>query len=180
MSSIIIALSKSEDSKRIRDILQRYGLEPTVICTTGSSVVSRLHQLESGVLICGSRLSDMHYTQLLEYMPEYFEMVLIGSAATLESREVMDINTLRIPFKTGELVHLVESLLIELERKLKKKRRMPKKRSEEEQACIDKAKALLMEQKHMTEQEAFRYIQKCSMDSGTGMVEMAQMVLMMN
>ena len=29
----------------------------------------------------------------------------------------------------------------------------------------------------MTEEEAHRYIQKCSMDSGTNMVEMAKMVL---
>ena len=31
----------------------------------------------------------------------------------------------------------------------------------------------------MTEQDAYRYIQKCSMDSGTNMVETAQMILLM-
>jgi len=38
---------------------------------------------------------------------------------------------------------------------------------------------LLMERNHMTEQEAFRYIQKSSMDSGTNMVETAQMILLL-
>ena len=42
---------------------------------------------------------------------------------------------------------------------------------------IDKAKALLMERNNMTEEEAHRYLQKCSMDSGTNMVETAQMVI---
>ena len=44
---------------------------------------------------------------------------------------------------------------------------------------VDEAKKLLIERNHMTEEEAHRYIQKCSMDSGTNMAEMAQMVLSM-
>ena len=36
-----------------------------------------------------------------------------------------------------------------------------------------------MSRNHMTEQEAHKYIQKCSMDSGTNMTETAQMVLAM-
>ena len=34
-----------------------------------------------------------------------------------------------------------------------------------------------MERNHLTEEEAYRYIQKCSMDSSTSMVETAQMIL---
>ena len=42
---------------------------------------------------------------------------------------------------------------------------------------INEAKALLMSRNNMTEEEAHRYIQKCSMDSSTNLVETAQMVL---
>ena len=42
---------------------------------------------------------------------------------------------------------------------------------------IRQAKALLMERNNMTEEEAHRYLQKCSMDNGTNMVETAQMIL---
>ena len=38
---------------------------------------------------------------------------------------------------------------------------------------------LLMARNHMTEEEAHRYLQKTSMDSGTNLVETAQMVLSM-
>ena len=51
--------------------------------------------------------------------------------------------------------------------------------TKEEQNYINNAKWVLMERNHMTEQEAFRYIQKSSMDSGTNMVETAQMILLM-
>ena len=59
---------------------------------------------------------------------------------------------------------------------------MPKVRSEKEQKMIDAAKKLLMDRNSMTEEEAHRYMQKCSMDSGTNLVETAEMVfaLMMN
>ena len=50
-------------------------------------------------------------------------------------------------------------------------------RSERETRLIEKAKELLMERNNMSETEAHRYIQKCSMDSGTNMVETAQMVI---
>lgn len=44
---------------------------------------------------------------------------------------------------------------------------------------IERAKALLMEKKSMTEIQAHKYLQKCSMDSGRSIVESAQMILMM-
>ena len=42
---------------------------------------------------------------------------------------------------------------------------------------IEQAKALLMERHHMTEPEAHKYLQKCAMDSGTGLLETAEMVI---
>ena len=44
---------------------------------------------------------------------------------------------------------------------------------------IERAKALLMEKKSMTEIHAHIYLQKISMDSGRSIVESAQMILMM-
>lgn len=59
----------------------------------------------------------------------------------------------------------------------KKRRQQPKQRSEEERMIVAQAKNLLMERNNMTEEEAHRYIQKCSMDSGTNLIETAQMVM---
>ena len=63
------------------------------------------------------------------------------------------------------------------ERIRRRRRSRPKERSREEQDIITEAKTLLMERNNMTESEAHRYIQKCSMDSGTNLVETAQMVI---
>lgn len=178
MGSIIVAFPKLEDAKHISDILRRCGLETAAIYTSASKVLSTVHQLDSGVVICGRRLSDMHYTQLAEYLPEYFEMLLISSKTTLEECPP-GIMTLGMPFRTADLIGTVEMMLAQQARRLKKRKSVPKKRTEREQNYINNAKWLLMERNHMTEQEAFRYIQKCSMDSGTNMVETAQMILLL-
>lgn len=178
MGSIIVALPNPRDAKRISEVLKRRGMETTAICTTAANVLSKVHQLDSGIVICGSRFPDMHYTQIAEYLPDCFEMLLIASAATLENCP-RDIMALEFPIRPNDLLSTVEMMLMQQHRRLKKLKAAPKKRTEQEQNYINNAKWLLIERNHMTEQEAFRYIQKCSMDSGTNMVETAQMILLM-
>ena len=64
-------------------------------------------------------------------------------------------------------------------RRRKKVRAKPKQRAEAEKKILWEAKSILMERNHMTEEEAHRYIQKCSMDSGTSLTETAEMVISM-
>ena len=54
---------------------------------------------------------------------------------------------------------------------------MPKTRSNEDEELLTKAKRLLMERNQLTEEEAHHYVQKRSMESGTGLVEVAQMII---
>lgn len=82
-----------------------------------------------------------------------------------------------MPLKVHDLVGTLEMIVQAQARRKKKLRQQPKQRNEKERAVIDQAKALLMERNSMTEEEAHRYIQKCSMDSGTNMYETAQMVI---
>jgi response regulator NasT len=59
----------------------------------------------------------------------------------------------------------------------KKRRSQPKARSEEERQLLRQAKGVLMERNGLSEEEAHRYIQKRSMDNGTGLVETAEMII---
>lgn len=177
MSSIIVAMPRQEDAKKIRDILKSRGMETAALCTTASQVLARVHDLDAGVVICGRLFPDMHYSQLAEYLPKYFVMVLLSANQTPDARED-NVVMVQMPFRTSDLTGTVEMVLGQLHRRLKKKAG-PAIRSQADRKDIDAAKKLLMERNHMTEPEAFRYIQKCSMDSGTNMVEMAQMILLM-
>lgn len=178
MGSIIIALPKIADSKHIADILRRYGTETALICTAGSTVLSKAHELEGGLVICSERLKDMHCTELMDYLPAGFDVLLLvpESAAGMCPRDVM---TLTFPLRAADLVGTVEMMLSQQRRRRKRTPGIPKSRTWQEQNYINNAKMVLMERNNMSESEAFRYIQKSSMDSGTNMVETAQMILLM-
>ena len=89
------------------------------------------------------------------------------------------IMSVAMPLKVQDLLNTLEMMAAGVERKRKKRKAMPKVRSDEDRKVLDEAKVLLMERNGMTEEEAHRYIQKCSMDSGTNLVETAEMVLSM-
>ena len=88
-----------------------------------------------------------------------------------------DVVCLPMPLKVHDLVSTLEMMAQTQARRRRKQRQQPKQRSSEEKGLIDQAKRLLMERNGMTEEEAHRYIQKCSMDSGTNLIETAQMVI---
>lgn len=179
MGNIIVALPKIEDAKKIRNILNRHDFQVSAVCTLGAVVLQKTEQMQSGLVICGSRLLDMHYTQLLECLPPFFDILLIGSAHTLEENGHKEIVALETPVKVFELVNTVRMILENQERKRRKKKAGPKPRSGADGELIQKAKHLLMERNHLSEPEAYRYIQKSSMDTGTNLAETAQMILML-
>lgn len=178
MGSVILALPKTEDSRRISGYLQRYGIEPFAVCTAGSRAISKACQLESGVIICSHRLSDMSAEELSGRLPENFELLLLTSRE--KQKECPEGTTsLLFPCKVSELVRCVMQILERRDRKIRIERASNRKRryTELEQNYINNAKRMLMERKNLTEPEAFRYIQKTSMDTGRTMVETAQMLL---
>ena len=81
------------------------------------------------------------------------------------------------PIKVYDLVSTVEMLQQSQERERKKRKERSRKRNDAEKKLVDQAKALLMERNNMSEDEAHRYLQKSSMDSGTNLTETAQMIL---
>ncbi len=177
MPSIIIAFPKIEDAINIKNVLVRNGYEVNATCTTGAQVVTIANELDDGIIICGYRFSDMHYSQLNGYLPKGFEMLLIASATKLEECTYNNIVCLSMPIKMADLISTLQMMYLNISRRRKKEKDRPKPRTEEEKAIINKAKLVLMERNNMTEEEAHRYIQKNSMDSGTNMVEMAEMIL---
>ena len=76
MSSIVIALPKIEDARKIRSVLECHGLAVASVCSTASNALSSASELGNGVLICGKKGlmgwhggGDMNYLDLAECMP---------------------------------------------------------------------------------------------------------------
>ena len=177
MNNIVIAFPKKEVANSIKKILAQSGYTVTAVANTGASALSSMNGLNMGIIICGYRFSDMMYSEIYEYMPKEFQMLLIASAAGIMEKNVDNLMSLSMPLKVHELLQTVEMMDYTITRRRKKLRQRPKVRSKEDQEMLSSAKAVLMERNGFSEEEAHRYIQKRSMDNGTGLVETAQMIL---
>lgn len=179
MTNIIVVLPRLEDAKGIKNVLVRNGCQVTGCCTTGAQAISQADGLHDGIVICSYKLADMMYSQLQKCLPCGFEMLLMASPSFLQECYGNDIVCLSMPLKVNDLIDTVHMMEDNILRRRRKRQSGPKVRSGAEAEHIRLAKELLMSRNHMDEEEAHRYLQKCSMDSGTNLAETAQMVLSM-
>ena len=176
MADIIVAFPKIEDAKNLRKLLNRNGYDVTVVCDTGAQIINAVNELDGGIVVCGYHFSDMHFSEINEYLPRGFQMLLLASPAKLAENDVSDLISLAMPFRLQDLLNTLEMMMGQYRRWKKKQKHKPKIRSESDKRRIDAAKALLMERNQMTEEEAHRYLQKLSMDGGNSIVETAEMI----
>lgn len=174
MNNILVAFPKAEDGKKISRLLAGYGFSVDQICTTAAQALNEMNQYSGGVLICSYRLPDMFFSDLLECMPPGFEMLLLASERILGQLDNGTVVSLPIPVSVCDLTETLQ-MMMKPSKKTKSGNR--KKRSEKERQIIDQAKHLLMERNHLAEAEAYRYLQKHSMNNATSLAETAQMVL---
>lgn len=180
MGSILISMPKVDDSKRIAATIRNSGLPIDIeICSSGAEVLRTIYDRDYGVVICTKKMRDMECVELVDYLPKSFGMIVLTGDKTLETISDKMIKLI-IPFTKHELISSIEMITNDFYYAFRKKKKVPPKRSAEEQKVIDDAKAMLMERNGMSEPEAFRYIQKNSMDYSRSMVEAAQMLLMLN
>ena len=188
MLSIVIVLPKLEDANAIKALLVKNGFEVHAVCTTGAQAVSIANELDGGIVISGYRMPDMSFREINTYLPKCFEMLLLISAARISEVTGDNIMAVSMPLRTKDFLDTIQMMLRRFSTAARRSQheKMQKKtggksrgRSEGEKAVVEKAKLVLMQRNHMTEEEAHRYIQKNSMDSGTNLVEMAEMILSM-
>lgn len=178
MNEIVIALPKMEAGRKIQEILAQHGLVVSLVCTSGAQVLGAVSAGGgSAIVITTPRLRDMHFSYMREYLPPICRMLLLGKASDLEQEATDGIVCLEMPVRSFELVNTVYMLLgAGLDSGQSRRRR---KRTARDEQAIARAKQLLMERNHMTEQDAYRYMQKNSMDTGRSLAQTAKMILML-
>ncbi|MCI8885853.1 MAG: ANTAR domain-containing protein [Dorea sp.] len=177
MVSIIVAFSNKDNAAKIRNLIVRSGMDVTGVCTAGAQVLQYADMADEGIVVCGYKLKDMMYTGLREYLPGEFEMLLMASADKWTEGCMDGVIGLSMPVKAYDLINMLETMIHTIEQRRKKRKSDQKNRNSQQKALITKAKELLMSRNGMSEEEAHRYLQKSSMDSGTNMVETAEMIL---
>lgn len=178
MENVIIIFPKLEDGKNIRNILMKNGIQVDAVCSSGAQALEYINTYNGGIVICSYRFTDMYYTQLHECLPDSFDMLLVSSKShSMNDDGAEGIVKLGVPIKVFDMVNTIHMMFEAQRRRRKKERLKPKSRSDEDRKILSEAKSVLMDRNNMSENEAHKYIQKCSMDSGTSLVETAYMVI---
>ena len=177
MIGVIVVFPKMEEAKAIKGLLVRNGIDVLAVCTTGAQAAMFFGDFDEALVLCAYKLPDMLHTEVLGLLPETFELMVVASQNHYGDCDRSRVVCLAMPIRAQELIDTCNILLEGLYQKRKKRRARPKQYTEEQRAVIESAKLRLIEQKRMSEEEAHRYLQKRSMDSGVNIVETAQMVL---
>ncbi|MFR6582546.1 MAG: hypothetical protein ACLURP_11265 [Ruminococcus sp.] len=78
-----------------------------------------MSELDGGILICGYKLTDRYYRDVLEDIPSYFEMLLLASGRVIAEAPT-SVLTVEMPMKVSDLVNTVDMMLSQIERRLKR------------------------------------------------------------
>ena len=188
MGILIIAFpdARQKTAERIEEILTAHGFREIIRVKTGSEALRKMGRLKGGILICPKRLPDLYYTDLLEFLPPHFEMLLLVTEKDLQDAPLSGLYpdsfvTVQMPVKVHvfvEAVRMMDDAAV-THRTERFRRDTGRARDPRDENYIRNAKEVLMQRQHMTEEEAHKYLQKSSMDTGRKLVESAQMVLLM-
>ena len=174
METVIVAFENSKTAWRVKEILEGGGVASCVVCRSADQVRRTLHKLHVPAVVCGYKLGDQTAEVLYDDLPSTCLMLVLASNGMLELLDNEDIFRLPLPITKWDITASV-SMLLQVSRRLERRNRP--RRDAEQRELIRRAKALLMDERGMTEEQAHRYIQKASMDSRSRLTDTAQLIL---
>ena len=167
----IVVVSQSEDSRtKLYRLLTSSGFQVFRSCSSGSELRRALSESEDCVVVMIGYAPDCKPDDLLWDYKDSIQILLIAKQAVLENVESPEIFRLTMPASGQAVIGAVE-MLSQLHRM-----RLPR-RTGESKDIVDRAKAVLMKEKGLTEPEAHRAMQQYAMNHGMKMAEFAQRIL---
>ena len=190
MRQVIIAVSNKTLAAKLKATYEQTGVPVRTVCSSGAQVLQTATAYpDGGVLLSTMHLPDMSVQQLADMLPDTYDCLLL---VTAEQRSFMSgpgIYKLVEPINAVMLADWTKQLLLNRQVKASLdtetnrpgnglRGQLPRHgRNTEEQKLIEQAKYLLMNRKKISEQEAHRYLQKRSMQSGLRLVDLARQLI---
>ncbi|MDD6483479.1 MAG: ANTAR domain-containing protein [Clostridiales bacterium] len=171
MERIVLAFSNDETARKIKHILDGSGYEVSYISHSRDELLRILANQDELLVIMGYKIGEFVADDIYEDLFPSQKLMSIVKAEKQSLIENEDIFVLPLPVNRQNLISSIEIFLGVVHK------RSSTKRSGEDQKIIEKAKLYLMEKHCMTEEQAHRFIQKRSMDTGSKFIDMARMIL---
>lgn len=174
MVRTIVALNDETLAQSMVQALIHRGINVRYRCLTGAEVLRAVKDMGGGVVICSFKLRDMSAAELANRLDGRALMLVLGKGSQLALCDHDDLFTMTVPVRTSEFIGAVH-MLLQMD-SMRAAHTIPK-RSDDARALIDKAKAWLIDNQHMSEPEAHHYLQQHSMRAGIPMEEIARAFL---
>ncbi len=182
---IVLADSEKGLRKQLRETLKQAGYLVVGEAGDAKTVLHLVSQTEPELLVLDADLPGFEELQLIRVLEErrvvpvvltipYDHRLIAGMAA---AGGVFGVLTK--PVQEAALFAIIESALVNFRRvKDLEKENRKLQRELETRKVVERAKGLLMEKRNMSERDAFRYLQKLSMDRCVSMMKVAKQVIM--
>ncbi|MBC7765383.1 MAG: ANTAR domain-containing protein [Hyphomonadaceae bacterium] len=181
---IMIAVNNANTGSQIKSLLTTNGFAVGDICTSGNDAIRKARLKQTELLILNFDLSDMTGVEVSKILgaDELCSIILLTSETQKEFVDDkvahLDLVCISKPINKTILLQAVEVMLKTRKKIVKLKAEvMTLKEDIKTRKMIEKAKGLLMEKLGMSENEAYRKIQKNSMDSGVTMKDIAKVIV---
>ena len=172
MNSLLVAFAGEKTRKYVCQLFENTEFSVDAVCGTGLEILSHVDKSYRGAVLCGGSLYDMSVEELHDSLPKGAVMVLLAGEAELGGLECPNAVKVSAPATEERLIEAVWEA-----QGLARERTAVPQRSDADKQLIMEAKELLMAQKGLTEQDAYRLIQRTSMNSGAKMVHTARGIL---
>lgn len=179
-----MAIGNRELGEKIKQVLAGSGFAVMDICASGNEALRKVRSLKPELLITNYELPDTTGLEVSKIVAgnNLCAVILLtnetqrGYVETIAND--LDIVCLNKPINKALLLNTVE-LVLKSRRRIRKleKEIYDMKSDLETRKLVDKAKGVLMEKMGLPEQEAYRKIQKQSMDSGIPMKNVAKIII---
>jgi two-component system, response regulator PdtaR len=181
---ITVALHNTEAAEKIRTALQRSGYTVGEVCTSGNEAIRRVRMGATDILLINLEMPDMTGLEVAtivgdENLCSVILFVSMDTRALCEDIvEDYDITLFPKPVNMSALQNTIDIVL----QGRRRMGRMEKELTElktglENRKVIERAKGILMKRKSISEGEAYRRIQKMSMDSRVAMKDIALKII---
>ena len=185
MKTALIADDEPLLRRQVRDVLERYGFDQIVEAENGREAVSLALKLEPLLIVIDYTMPELDGLSACDQINKKFPtpMVLMTGAADLETIERARLSGILSyvvkPFRDEQMLAAVDLAIHQfVELHALREEVSTLRETLETRKLIDKAKGLLIK-KGMTEAEAYRKMQKLSMDKRKTLKEVAEAILLM-
>lgn len=173
LEHIILGFSKNETTQKISKMLESGGYKIFAACHSEDELLRAALETDNPLIIMGFKIGSATVNDICEDLPKDSRIIALLKSEQRDYIESFDIYVVGLPVNAAGLLEAVGRF----SGFLKKSEKPRKKRTREENEIIERAKRLLMEKHFMTEEQAHRFIQKRSMDSGARFVDTAKFIL---